>query len=67
MYLKDPKLDMRSHPNLNVMQYWKENIYRFGALAYNAMDMLSIPITTVASESSFSNCSQVISKYRSRL
>ncbi|CAN6893265.1 unnamed protein product [Brassica oleracea] len=67
MYLEDPKLDMRSHPNLKVLQYWKENRYRFGALTYMAMDVLRIPITAVASESSFSICSQVISKYQIRL
>ncbi|EOA32430.1 hypothetical protein CARUB_v10015704mg [Capsella rubella] len=53
MYLEDPKLDMKSYPNLNVLRYWRENQHRFAALTYMAMDILSIPITTVASESSF--------------
>lgn len=67
MYLKDPKLEMKVHPNLNVLEFWKENRHHFGALTYLAMDILSIPITIVASESSFSIGSHVISKYRSRL
>lgn len=67
LYLEDPKLEMKTHPNLNVLQYWRENRNRFGALTYMAMDILSIPITTVASESSFSIGAHVINKYRTRL
>ncbi|KAM0062415.1 putative HAT dimerization domain, ribonuclease H-like superfamily, hAT-like transposase, RNase-H [Helianthus debilis subsp. tardiflorus] len=65
LYLEEQNVDRKVE--LDVLQYWKENQVRYPKLAIMARDILSIPITTVASESSFSIGGRVLSKYRTSL
>ncbi|KAJ6851369.1 zinc finger BED domain-containing protein RICESLEEPER 2-like [Iris pallida] len=51
----------------NVLEWWKMNTLKFRILSKMACDILSIPITTVASEYAFSAESRVIDQYRASL
>ena len=65
--MDESPLEFRYFPNLDVLDFWKNNRKRCPALSVMAFDILSIPITTVASESAFSIGARVLNKYRSRL
>jgi hypothetical protein len=51
----------------DILSYWKVNEFCYPIVAAMARDILSIPISTVASESTFSVSGRVIHQYRSLL
>ncbi|KAG4996950.1 hypothetical protein JHK84_027983 [Glycine max] len=67
VYLEESNLDFSYHENLDVLHWWKDNNNRYPDLSLMASDLLSIPMTIVASKSAFSIGFIVLGKYRSRL
>jgi len=65
VYLDEPTIDDEESEDFDVLKYWKTNEKKFPMLSIIARDVLSIPITTMTSESTFSKGGRVISKYRS--
>ena len=65
LYLNENRLPAKE--DLDVLQFWKENRNRYPVISLMAQDILSIPITTVASESAFSVGGRIINKYRSTI
>lgn len=53
--------------NLNILDYWRTHEIRYSTVARMARDILSIPISTVASESAFSIDGRVLDAYSGSL
>jgi len=66
-YLTQTPLELTYFPKLYVLSYWKDRQEHYPNLCRLACEVLSIPITTVASKSTFSIRDKVLSKYRSNL
>jgi hypothetical protein len=64
-YLEEETVSVTA--NLDILQYWKMYSTRYPVLACMARDILAVPASTVASESSFSTGERTVSDYRSRL
>lgn len=65
-YLEDP-VEQIPAEKFDVLQWWRLNEMKYPVVAKMAKDVLTIPITTVSSESSFSSGGRLIDEYRSSL
>ena len=65
LYLDEPRMDRNA--KLDILAFWKGNEFRYPEFAAMARDILSILISTVASESTFSVGGRVIDQFNSAL
>jgi hypothetical protein len=65
LYLDETR--MARNAEFDILSFWKGNEFRYPEVAAMARDILSIPVSTVASESTFSVGGRVIDQYRSSL
>jgi hypothetical protein len=56
-----------SDANFDALEWWKSNALKYRILSKMARDLLAVPISTVASESSFSAGGRVIEPHRASL
>jgi len=66
-YLEENVLIVEKGVEFNALDWWKANTLKYRILSIMARDILSIPITTVTSESTFSAGGRVIDPHRSKL
>ncbi|XP_031279086.1 zinc finger BED domain-containing protein RICESLEEPER 2-like [Pistacia vera] len=59
-YLGEARFDRIKFYNLDILDHWKKNSDQYPIFSMMARDVMSIPITTVASESSFSVGSKLV-------
>ena len=66
-YLNSPRMPRNNDTHFDILKYWQSQSTSFPVLSRIAKDVLAVPITSVASESSFSMGGRILTKYRSSL
>lgn len=66
-YLEEEELPRREGEDFDVLAWWKSNGTNYPTLQAIARDVLAIPVSTVASESSFRTSGRVVTPSRNRL
>ncbi|KAG8657803.1 hypothetical protein MANES_03G090444v8 [Manihot esculenta] len=66
-YLNESIQVVDENDEFDILLWWKLNSNRFPILSHMARDILSVPISTVASESAFSTGGRILDPFRSSL
>ncbi|KAJ9542785.1 hypothetical protein OSB04_029291 [Centaurea solstitialis] len=67
VYLGEAIVDVDDGNDFDLLMWWKMNGARFPIFSKLARDVLAVPISTVASESTFSTSGRVLDNFRSSL
>ena len=59
--------DLDSEEDFNLLQWWQEHKLTFPVLSILARDVLSVPVSTVSSESAFSLAGRILEERRTSL
>ncbi|KAG6532152.1 hypothetical protein ZIOFF_005990 [Zingiber officinale] len=65
MYLDEPRSKRTS--SINVLEFWRSQQFIYPELAKLARDVLVVPVSTVASESTFNLGGRILDQYRSSM
>jgi hypothetical protein len=65
LYIEEERLP--DDENFDILGWWKGNGLKYPVMQKIARDFLAIPISTVASESSFSTSGRILTPHRSKL
>ena len=57
----------RKDVNFEILEWWRDNCNRFQVLSKVVKDVLTVPVSTVASESAFSTGGRIVDPFRSSL
>ncbi|KAK1413337.1 hypothetical protein QVD17_35109 [Tagetes erecta] len=67
VYLEEPSYIVLDNQEFGMLKWWGQSSSKFPVLSKMARNILSIPITTVASESTFSARGRILDDYQSSL
>ncbi|CAO2149038.1 unnamed protein product, partial [Urochloa humidicola] len=67
VYFEDPSSPGIGSDSFDILAWWRVNGPKYPIISRMACDVLSVPVTTVASESTFSSAKRILDDYRCNL
>ncbi|RLM65821.1 hypothetical protein C2845_PM16G00740 [Panicum miliaceum] len=64
IYLEDPSSPGIGNSSFDILAWWRVNGPKYPIISRMARDILSVPLSTVASESTFSSAKRILDDYR---
>ena len=66
-YLSVETIQFEDNEDFDILEWWKKQQIQYPVLSIIERDVLTVPVSTIASEAAFSACGRVVSKKRCNL